>query len=85
MLVLRNSTNLFDNSHYTPDIGDSIINRIFDYQIGKVPDDFGVLLTTDNLEEHIDNIKQKRQKWLKNNPEEVNLVRKIFTQTQNVN
>ena len=77
--------NYVDNSHYSPDIGDLIINRIFDYQIGKVPDDFGVLLTTGNIEEHIDNIRQERQKWVKNNPEEVNLVRKIFTQTQNVN
>ncbi|MDJ0745179.1 MAG: hypothetical protein QNJ32_17720 [Xenococcaceae cyanobacterium MO_167.B27] len=77
--------NYVDNSHYVPAIGNLILNRIFDYQTSEVPDDFGVLLTPDNMEEHLDNIRQERQKWLKNNPEEVDLVKKLFTETQNVN
>ena len=69
--------NYVDNSHYTPDIGDLIINRIFDYQIGKVPDDFGVLLTTENIEKHLTKIRKDREIWSQNNPEEVALVKKV--------
>ena len=83
--INKRMNNYVDNSHYTPEIGNLVINRIFYYQTSKVPNDFGALLTTDNIEEHLDNIKNERQQWKKNNPEEVDLVKNIFTKSQKVN
>ncbi len=77
--------NYVDNSHYTPEIGNLILNRIFDYKNSQVPSDFGVLLTTDNMDFHLKNIRQKRQKWVNNNPEAVNLVKNHYCSVNQVN
>ncbi|HHP7232146.1 MAG TPA: hypothetical protein ACFCUY_14965 [Xenococcaceae cyanobacterium] len=83
--ISNRMNNYVDNSHYTPAIGNLIVNRIFDYPTSEIPNDFGILLTKDNIESHLSKIRQERQQWLKNNLEEVDLVKKIFTKTQNVN
>ena len=83
--ISNNMNNYVDNSHYTPEIGNLIINRIFNYQLSKVPQDFGVLLTEDNVEEHLNNIRKQEQQWKSNNSKEVELVEKIFIQNNNVN
>ncbi len=77
--------NYVDNSHYTPAIGDLILNKMFDYQADKVPKDFGILLTKNNIEEHLNKIEVNRQDWLENNPEEVSLVKKNFTKVNHAN
>lgn len=69
--------NYADNSHYTPIIGDLVLHRIYNYQTNLIPEDFGVLITKDNIEEHLTNIRQKREVWAKNNPNEVKLVQDI--------
>ena len=67
--------NYVDNSHYSPNIGNLILNRIFGHQSESIPEDFGVLLTADNLEQHLSQIRSDRLLWIKNNPEEVKLVK----------
>ena len=69
--------NYVDNSHYSPTIGNLILDRIFDYQSESVPKDFGILLTADNLEQHLSKIKRERLLWANNHPEEVKVVRDI--------
>lgn len=70
--------NYADNSHYTKPIGDLILNRIFAYQENQVPDDFGVLITPENIETHLAKIRSDRQVWSEENPEEVKLVQSIY-------
>ncbi len=82
-LISNEMNNYVDNSHYTPEIGNLIINRIFNYQSHKVTDDFGVLLTRDNVEKHLDHIRLQGRKWNKNNLKEVDLVKQIFMQNNN--
>lgn len=69
--------NYVDNSHYSPEIGNLIIDRLFDYKSDTIPQDFGVLLAKDNLEQHLKKIERDRTLWIKNNPEEAKLVRDI--------
>ena len=76
--------NYVDNSHYTPEIGNLILNRIFNYKTSQVPNDFGVLLTTDNIDFHLENVRQQRQKWVNNNPETVNLVKNHYCSVNQV-
>ena len=69
--------NYIDNSHYSPAIGNLILERIFNYNAEDIPQDFGILLTTENIEQHLAKIRSDRLIWTKNHPEEVKLVRDI--------
>jgi hypothetical protein len=69
--------NYADSSHYTKPVGDLVLNRISGYQVEKVPADFGVLLTPENINSHLAKIRADREKWVKNNSEELELVQKL--------
>lgn len=53
----------FESSHYTTDMGDLIQDRVFDHkEPGRtVPDYFGVLITSRNIEVHLKNIREENQ------------------------
>jgi hypothetical protein len=70
-------TNYADNSHYTVAIGNLILDRILAYQSDKVPLDFGVLITPENIESHLHKTKSDREIWTKNHTDEVKLVETI--------
>ena len=69
--------NYTDNSHYTPKVGNLVLNQLLSYQEEKVPDDFGVLITPDNIESHLAKIRANREIWAKNNPDAVKLVQEV--------
>ena len=69
--------NYIDNSHYSPQAGDLVLNRILSFQTEKIPEDFGILVTSDNIESHLEQIRLAKEVWRKEHPEEVNLVKKI--------
>ena len=71
--------NYVDNSHYSPKIGNLILDRLFDRNTKAIPEDFGTLLTRDNIEQHLAKIRRDRALWIENHPEEVKLVRDIKT------
>ncbi|TAE60584.1 MAG: hypothetical protein EAZ76_01415 [Nostocales cyanobacterium] len=80
--------NYADSSHYTKPVGDLILNRILDYQPDKVPGDFGVLLTPENIESHLDKIRTDREVWVKNHQDELELVQRLekeFVENQKKN
>lgn len=80
--IAKYMKNYVDNSHYTPEIGNSILQRILDRKTQEIPQDFGILLTTENIETHLQKIREERQVWLKNNQKEVDLVRKLYAENQ---
>jgi hypothetical protein len=69
--------NYLDNSHYTVQIGDLVINRILGYQENKVPADFGVVVNKDNIESHLAKIRADREEWLKKHKDEFDLVQTL--------
>ena len=73
----NNMKNYIDDSHYREEVGNLVLNRMFSYQEEKVPDDFGTLLTVNNLENHLAKIRTDRQHWLSSNPREVELVKNV--------
>ena len=70
--------NYADSSHYRENVGNLILNRIYNQNIDQIPDNFGILITEDNIESHLANIRQRRQVWQQNNPEEAELVTNIM-------
>lgn len=72
--IKEQMNNYIDSSHYRKEVGDLILSRILDYKTATSPDDFGVLLTPDNIEAHLKKIRGDRELWVKNNPEAVQLL-----------
>jgi hypothetical protein len=61
--------NYLDSSHYTQNVGDLILTQILQNRIKKVPPDFGVLLTPNNVKRRLDKIRNERLTWIKNHPD----------------
>lgn len=57
--VTNNKDYFYEGSHYRPLTGDLIISRIFNINTGQAPPDFGVLVTKDNVDQHIVNQKNE--------------------------
>ncbi len=75
--ISENIENYIDDSHYKEKIGNLVLNRLFNYEIENVPDDFGVLITPQNIESHLAKIRSQQTIWRKNNPEEVEMVKNL--------
>ncbi|MCL6435381.1 MAG: hypothetical protein K6T90_14445 [Leptolyngbyaceae cyanobacterium HOT.MB2.61] len=61
----------WDNSHYTKEVGDLVLNRMLGYGKEKVPNDFGVLLTPETIESHLNQIIANRKVWLSESPQTI--------------
>ncbi|MCA1990745.1 MAG: hypothetical protein LDL41_01675 [Coleofasciculus sp. S288] len=69
--------NYWDSSHYRKEVGDLVLNRLFQMQEEAIPNDFGVLLTTDTIEAHLKKVRTDQAAWEKNNPDVVKLVQDV--------
>lgn len=71
-----------DNSHYRPIVGDWVLSRLFGSEAEQqsVPDDFGVLLTAENIDSHLATVRQGRQRWRIANASTLNWVSDIRNQ-----
>ncbi|MFB2922224.1 hypothetical protein [Aerosakkonema funiforme] len=78
----KNMKNYIDNSHYRKEVGDLVLNRIFQYNEESVPADFGVLLTPENIESHVAKIVSDREIWAKDNPDVVQFVENLKPQSK---
>jgi glutathione peroxidase-family protein len=75
--VSEKMKNYIDSSHYKEAIGNLVLDRILSYKKGEVPKDFGVYLTPENIEPHLAKIRANREKWVKANPNDAELVKII--------
>lgn len=69
--------NFIESVHYTKKVGNLILNRLLDFHEEKVPDDFGVWVTPENIESHLARIRRNRQSWVESHPETAQLVRSL--------
>ena len=60
-----------DSTHYLPTAGDMTLSHLFHNQDKNMPIDFGRILTTDNIEEHLLMIRTEQKKYRANYPDEV--------------
>ncbi|MBO0349489.1 hypothetical protein J0895_10285 [Phormidium pseudopriestleyi FRX01] len=73
-----NMKNYIDSSHYRKEIGDLVLNRIWQYNEDIVPKDFGVLLTPETVENHLKQIRENRKIWANNHPDVVEFVENVL-------
>jgi hypothetical protein len=57
--ITTNDLNYYEESHYRYQVGDMIISRIFGSGSVKLPDDFGVLVTRQNVGRHLKDQQQE--------------------------
>lgn len=75
----------WESSHYRKELGDLVLNRVMNHgdPERQIADDFGVLLTTRNLEAHLNTIREGHRQYKRQHPDEVaeidELVRKYRT------
>lgn len=60
----------WDASHYSKEVGDLILDKIFGMTSDddNIPDNFGVLLTSENIEQHLQQVRQDRDLYRKTHP-----------------
>lgn len=75
----KDMKNYIDPSHYTKEVGDLILNKMFGVNLETVPPDFGVLLTEQNIEEQLQHLAAQRSLWLAKHPEMLEYVKKFIT------
>lgn len=60
----------WDSNHYKKELGDIVLDRMLDtnYSGGQNYPDFGVKLTSKNIESHLYTLRAQRQKWQSSHP-----------------
>jgi hypothetical protein len=71
-----------DSSHYLPSVGNLVMNKILNHNSETVPEDFGVLINSENIETHLVNLRAEREDWAGNNPEVVNYVKNLINRRE---
>ena len=63
----------WESSHYKKELGDLVLDRIFSYKHPerKIVKGFGVLLNSENIETHLQKLREDRQQWRVLHPEDV--------------
>ena len=75
----------WDSSHYTEKTSDLILKRIFNKSSGNknILYDFGVELTPQNIEKHLEDTRSARELYVKTHKEEVELIQQIYNYAKN--
>jgi hypothetical protein len=62
-----------DSAHFTRELGDLILDRVYNYHTGnQMPlDNFGTLLSVDNIDEHLLQIREDREKYEQNHSSDI--------------
>lgn len=70
---MRRMKYYFEPSHYRPAAGDLVLDLMFGYRAPdrEIPEDFGVHLTSANIETHLARIRAERDRYRHTHPEDV--------------
>lgn len=76
--------NYYDASHYTPEVGNLVLDKIFDFHepSRQVPKDFGVRIASDNIESHFARIRHEREIYLASHPADIKEIESIATEVK---
>lgn len=74
--------NYYDSSHYTVEVGNLVLNRLYDYDLASVPPDFGKYISSENIEVHLRSTDLQCQAWKAKKPELIQWTDHLFLQLQ---
>jgi hypothetical protein len=63
--ITKNDKYYYEDTHFTKQVGDLVLSKVFnDKKLAKdIPDDFGVLVTQENIESHVERLKRIREDY----------------------
>lgn len=69
----------WDSSHFKENVGDLVLDRLFDFHQSDrpIPEDFGVLLTGNNIEQVLAQIRETQVIYRQRYPEDVKIIKKL--------
>lgn len=70
-----------DGQHYTSELGNRLLDRIFDTTVQQ-DTSFGSLLTSDNVEDHLQLIRARQQQYVRTNPADMEDLRQSYSAIQ---
>ncbi len=75
----------WEGSHYKKIVGDMMLDKIFRfYRISNrrvVPDDFGVLLKSENVTYHLDSQRRLHDRYISENPDDIEEISKLIEES----
>lgn len=82
--VSNSMKNYVDSSHYTPRIGNVVINRMFSMETKYPPEskDFGQIITPENIEKHLRTIRKNREQWKTPNVDWIEFLKETIKKSQ---
>jgi hypothetical protein len=74
----------WESSHYRKELGDLVLDRVLNYSDPnrRIADDFGVLLTSENVEKHLASIREAHQLYRQAHREEVTEIEDLVKKYQ---
>lgn len=66
-----------EGAHYRAETGDLVLNKVFGLNDRMPPEDFGKLVTADNIDEHLASIRQERVRYLSHHPQDMSEIANI--------
>ncbi|NEQ44527.1 MAG: hypothetical protein F6K00_13585 [Leptolyngbya sp. SIOISBB] len=67
-----------DTSHFKPILGAWMIQRMSSHKSSNVPEDFGVWINSENVEQHLQATKIKYQDWKESQPLEIETLDRLY-------
>lgn len=61
--ISENKNNYWDSSHLRVEMTEQIMAKIFNDKVVDVPKDFGVLVTKENINEHLENLRKQIEEY----------------------
>jgi hypothetical protein len=61
--VTKDTSNYFDGHHFYPEVGTLIAHRISGTEDPNLPDDFGKVITSENIDQYLVDLKREVEKW----------------------
>jgi hypothetical protein len=74
----------WDSSHFKERVGDWILDRLFevDRQTDRVPPDFGVLLTAENVDSELERVRVSQQSYRHGHPKDTEFVKSLIREVK---
>lgn len=62
----------WESSHYKTQLGNLVLDKLFNQQTRKLPADFGILVDKNNIETHLANIRQAQMQYQQTHLDDIN-------------
>lgn len=73
-----------DSSHYTPELGKRIIQRLFAKTQNGQPDGWGLLISRENIEKHLRQVRSARERYRAAHPQDIVEIGNLARETDRI-